>query len=101
MGLLDKFKKYIRKQESINNIIPIGGDRPDLKGVSQIKYFQNGYVYGWFGQKYSDGLPFTTTIYKNYKELRNQARKSHLESTEIYEGTSEVQRMVISAALLK
>ena len=67
MGLLDKFKKYIKKQELINDIIPRGGDRPDLKGVSQIGYFQNGYVYGWFGQKYSDGLPFTTTIYKNYK----------------------------------
>lgn len=82
MGLIDRFKKYIKKQDSVNGIIPVGGERPDLRGISQIGYFQNGYVYGWFGQKYSDGLPFTTTIFKNYKELRNQARKSHLESTE-------------------
>ena len=82
MGYFQKFKNIFIKQNNINNTIPIGGERPDLKGVSQMGYFQNGYVYGWFGQKYSDGLPFTTTLVKNYTELRKQAKKSHLESTE-------------------
>jgi len=82
MGFINNIRKYFNKQKTINDIIPIGGDRPKLEGVFQMGYFQNGFVYGWYGQKYNDGLPFTTTLVKNYTELRKQARKSHLESTE-------------------
>lgn len=82
MNYLNKLINYFKKQESISDVIPIGGEKPNLRGVSQMGYVQDGTVYGWYGQKYSGGLPFTTPIYKNFTELRKQARKSHLESTE-------------------
>lgn len=84
MGFTDYFRSLFRSNQlTISDLVPEGNDRPLLGGISSIAYFPpNGSAISWQGEKFRGSMPWAPPIFKNHLELRRQARKSYLESTE-------------------
>ncbi len=86
MGLIDRLKSVFgSKPEQVQDELYQyqGNWGAQADQMSTFMFSSGGSLRGWEGSKYPGGLPQAPkAIYKNYTELRNQARVAWLESTE-------------------